>query len=182
MIPNSLSYNFISKYPDVIEITSNLWKKNCTVKKFVATVTIKNVVVSVFYMLTHIDPHVPKQNMVLQNSDFFFFGGGRVYSRKEDHACDFSEKGQKKGKIFENLGQNVQNLKIFWKRAASFVQLKQLKGMEGFLEKEDLKSPKSLQNKTNLINNLDKDCLKQICHWSVILVILVNTFCVSQTF
>ena len=87
-------------------------------------------------MLTHIDPHVR----------------------------DFSEKGQKKGKIFENLGENVQNLKIFRKRAASFVQLKQLKGMEGFLEKEGLESPKSLQNKTNLMNNMDKDCLKQICH------------------
>ena len=94
----------------------------------------------------------------------------------------FSEKGQKKGKIVENLGENVQNLKIFRKRAASVVQLKQLKGIEGFLEKEGLESPKSQQNKTNLMNNLDKDCLKQICHWSVILVILVNTFCVSQTF
>ena len=47
----------------------------------------------------------------------------RAYSRKSGHACDFSEKGQKKGekhlqmlnkgKIFENLGKNVQNLKIF---------------------------------------------------------------------
>ena len=33
-------------------------------------------------------------------------------------ACNFSEKGQnnvKKGKLFENLGKNVQNLKIFGK-------------------------------------------------------------------
>ena len=30
---------------------------------------------------------------------------------------------QKKGKIFENLGKNVQNLKIFLKKAASYVQL-----------------------------------------------------------
>ena len=36
--------------------------------------------------------------------------------------CDFSEKGEKmlkrakKGKIFENLGKNVENLKIFCKR------------------------------------------------------------------
>ena len=40
----------------------------------------------------------------------------RVYSRKKGHACNFSEKGgkkkeQKKGKIFENLGKDVQNLK-----------------------------------------------------------------------
>ena len=33
------------------------------------------------------------------------------------------KKGSKKGIIFENLGKNVQNLKIFWKRAASFVRL-----------------------------------------------------------
>ena len=45
--------------------------------------------------------------------------------RKYGHACDFLEKGQKKGKkmlikekkskMFENLGKNVQNLEIFWK-------------------------------------------------------------------
>ena len=29
----------------------------------------------------------------------------------------------KKGKIFENLGKNVQNLKIFWKRAGDYAQL-----------------------------------------------------------
>ena len=37
-----------------------------------------------------------------------------------------AKKGQqyvKKGKIFENLGKNVQNLKIFWKRAGGCVQL-----------------------------------------------------------
>ena len=28
------------------------------------------------------------------------------------------KKGKKKGKIFENLGKNVQNLKTFWKRAS----------------------------------------------------------------
>ena len=44
---------------------------------------------------------------------------GRVYSRKQGQACDFSEKGQKifkkakQDKIFENLGKNVQNLKRF---------------------------------------------------------------------
>ena len=30
---------------------------------------------------------------------------------------------QKNGKIFKNWGKNVQNLKIFWKRAASYVWL-----------------------------------------------------------
>ena len=34
----------------------------------------------------------------------------------------FQKKG-KKGKIFENLGKNVQNLRIFWERAASCMQL-----------------------------------------------------------
>ena len=38
---------------------------------------------------------------------------GRAYSRKKGYACEFSEKGQKKGKIFENLAKNVQNVKIF---------------------------------------------------------------------
>ena len=41
-------------------------------------------------------------------------------------ACDFSEKEQKnvkKGRIYENLGTNVQNLKIFWKMAGDCVQL-----------------------------------------------------------
>ena len=36
----------------------------------------------------------------------------------------FSEKGKqmiKKGKIFENLVKNVQNLNIFWKRAGDFM-------------------------------------------------------------
>ena len=47
----------------------------------------------------------------------------RTYSRKQGDACNFSEKGQKrakkclkiakKSKIFENLGKNLQNLKIF---------------------------------------------------------------------
>ena len=32
-------------------------------------------------------------------------------------------KRAKKGKIFENLGKNVQNLKILWKRAGDCVQL-----------------------------------------------------------
>ena len=47
----------------------------------------------------------------------------RGYSRKSGHAYDFSEKGLKKmlkkGKIFENLDKNVQNLEIFWKRAGN---------------------------------------------------------------
>ena len=36
----------------------------------------------------------------------------------------FQKKGKEKGKgkIFENLGKNVQNLKIFWKRTASRVR------------------------------------------------------------
>ena len=29
----------------------------------------------------------------------------------------------KKGKIFENLGKNVQNLKIFWRRGGNYMQL-----------------------------------------------------------
>ena len=33
------------------------------------------------------------------------------------------KKGKKKGKIFENLGENVQNLKIFWKRSGDCVLL-----------------------------------------------------------
>ena len=50
----------------------------------------------------------------------------RVCFRKQGHACDFSEEGQKKVKkckIFENLGKNVQNLKISWKRAGDCVWL-----------------------------------------------------------
>ena len=43
-------------------------------------------------------------------------------SWNEGHACDFSQKVQKKGKIFKDFGKNVQNLKIFWKRTASCVQ------------------------------------------------------------
>ena len=35
----------------------------------------------------------------------------RVYSTKKGHACNFLEKEQKKDKIFENLGKDVQNLK-----------------------------------------------------------------------
>ena len=27
------------------------------------------------------------------------------------------------GKIFENLGKNLQNLKMFWKRAGDYMQL-----------------------------------------------------------
>ena len=48
-----------------------------------------------------------------------------AYSRKKGHAC-FQEKGKKRaknGKIFENLGKNLQDLKTFWKRAASCVRL-----------------------------------------------------------
>ena len=42
--------------------------------------------------------------------------------------CNFSEKGQEKGKIFENLGKNVQNLKIFWKRAGDCMLLSPVSG------------------------------------------------------
>ena len=57
--------------------------------------------------------------MVMQ--DFFlpktlFFQNQFVYSGpilESGHACDFS----KKGEISENLGKNVQNLKIFLKSA-----------------------------------------------------------------
>ena len=50
--------------------------------------------------------------------------------KSNDPVIAYSEKGQKKGKkkakkgkIFENLGKNVQNLKIFWKRAGDCMQL-----------------------------------------------------------
>ena len=42
------------------------------------------------------------------------------------HTCDFPKKGKKmlkKGKIFGNLDKNVQDLKIFWKRAGDCVRL-----------------------------------------------------------
>ena len=42
---------------------------------------------------------------------------GPILESKGMHAI-FSEKGKKKAKILENLGKNVQNLKIFWKRLA----------------------------------------------------------------
>ena len=59
----------------------------------------------------------------------------------------FSEKGKKKGKkmlkkgkIFENLGKNIQSLKIFWKRAGDCVQLSHAcnKLLEKALASEDL--------------------------------------------
>ena len=56
-----------------------------------------------------------------------------AYFRKKGHARNFSEKEQikdKKGKIFENLSKNIQNLKIFWKRAASCVQLSHVWNIE----------------------------------------------------
>ena len=47
---------------------------------------------------------------------------------KKVRACvRFSEKAKKKNKMFENLGKNVQNLKIFWKRAGDCVQLSHAK-------------------------------------------------------
>ena len=39
--------------------------------------------------------------------------------KKYGHASNFSEKVQKKVKIFKTLGKNVQNFKILWKRVAS---------------------------------------------------------------
>ena len=41
----------------------------------------------------------------------------------KDMCAVFQKKGQKKGKMFENLDKNIQNLKIFWKRAASYMHL-----------------------------------------------------------
>ena len=45
----------------------------------------------------------------------------RAYSECSESSCAiFQKKGKemsKKGKIFENLGRNLQYLKIFWKRA-----------------------------------------------------------------
>ena len=52
-------------------------------------------------MLTHIDPHVPKQNMVLQNSDFFFLGGvGSILESKTMHVI-FQKKGKKRAKYLK---------------------------------------------------------------------------------
>ena len=94
----------------------------------------------------------------------------------------FFRKRAKKGQNIWNFGPKCTKFKNILKKGSLICATETAERDGGLLEKEDLKSPKSLQNKTNLINNLDKDCLKQICHWSVILVILVNTFCVSQTF
>ena len=52
----------------------------------------------------------------------------RAYSRSKNIHAIFQKEGKnllKKGKIFENLGKNVQNSKIFWKRAGDYVQLSQ---------------------------------------------------------
>ena len=49
-----------------------------------------------------------------------------AYSRKSGYVCNFWEKGQKmlkKDNIFENLGKNIQNLKIFWKKAGDCMQI-----------------------------------------------------------
>ena len=45
--------------------------------------------------------------------DKMHFSSGTTLKSKGMHACNFSEKGQKKSKILENLGKNVQNLKTF---------------------------------------------------------------------
>ena len=53
-----------------------------------------------------------KQEFFLPETSFFqsqFVYSGSILETR--HTCDFS----KKGKIFENLGKNVQNLKIFLK-------------------------------------------------------------------
>ena len=50
---------------------------------------------------------------------------GPILESKGMHTI-FQKKGKKmfkKGKIFENLGKNKQNLKIFWKRAGECVRL-----------------------------------------------------------
>ena len=50
---------------------------------------------------------------------------GPILESKGMHAM-FQKKAKKKGQkgnIFENLGQNMQNLKIFWKRAGDCMQL-----------------------------------------------------------
>ena len=44
------------------------------------------------------------------------------------------EKGQKrakKSKIFENLGKNIQNLKIFWKKTGDYVRLSHATARKG---------------------------------------------------
>ena len=49
----------------------------------------------------------------------------RPILESKDIGAIFQKKGKemlKKSKIFQNLGQNVQNLKIFWKRAGDCMQ------------------------------------------------------------
>ena len=66
---------------------------------------------------------ISRWNVDIPNKCFFPY-----LESKGMHAI-FQKKGKKgkkmfkKGKIFENLGQNVQNLKIFWKRAGYYMQL-----------------------------------------------------------
>ena len=52
------------------------------------------------------------------------FLSGPILESK-DIGVIFQKKGKemlKKGKIFENLGKNVQNLKIFWKKGGDCVR------------------------------------------------------------
>ena len=135
MIPNSLSYNFISKYPDVIEITSNLWKKNCTVKKFVATVTIKNVVVYILHAHTYWPPWPQAKRGVAK---FWFFGGGRgggcagsILESKAMHVI-FQKKGKKRAKYLKIWAKMNKILKYFEKGQPHLCNWNSWKGWRGF--------------------------------------------------
>ena len=62
---------------------------------------------------------IPKINSVDSNSDSLE-NTSRAYSKNLGMGAIFQKKGKemlKNGKIFKNLGKNVQNLKIFRKRA-----------------------------------------------------------------
>ena len=69
---------------------------------------------------------IPKINPVNSNSDSLE-NTSRAYLRNLGHRWDLSKKKKgkkmlKKGKIFKNSGRNVQNLKIFKKRAGDCMQ------------------------------------------------------------
>ena len=81
---------------------------------------------------------------------------GSILESKSMHAIfrKRAKKRVKKSKIFENLGKNVQNLEIFWKRAASCVQLSH--AWNSLNMPSIFKEIKSLIlwiSKTNLVNN-----------------------------
>ena len=55
--------------------------------------------------------------LILENKDML-----TIFEKKGKRKGKRMLKRAKKGKIFEKLGKNVQNLKIFWKRACNCVR------------------------------------------------------------